>query len=93
MAQMKDGNGNYGGVVGMSDAEVEHLESATPSAKTAENTVVDAAPAVSPPLTDNCMDPIGSFSATNCETIPPVVAEVSEVGSSYSSANVRDSVT
>ena len=93
MAQMKDGNGNYGGVVGgMSDAEVEHLESATPSAETAENTVVDAAPAVSPPLTDNCMDPIGSFSATNCETIPPVVAEVSEGGSSYSSANVRDSV-
>ena len=55
---MKDGNGNYGGVVGgMSDAEVEHLGSATPSAETAQND-----------------------------------AEVSEGGSSYSSANVRDSV-
>ena len=93
MAQVKDGNGNDGGVVGgMSDAELENLGSATRSAETARNDVVDAAPAVSPPLTDNCMDPIGSFSATNCETIPPVVAEVSEGGSSYSSANVRDRV-
>ena len=53
---------------------------------------MDAAPAVSAPLTDRCVDAIGSFSATNCETIPPVVAEVSEGGSRYSSANVRDSV-
>ena len=93
MAQVKDGNGNHGGVIGgMSDAVMKNLGSATRSAETTQNDIVNATPTVLAPLADECVRPIDSFSETYRKTIPPVVAEISEGGSSYSSANVQDSV-
>ena len=83
MAQVKDGNGNYGGVVGgMSDADIKNLGSATRSAHTTQNDTVNAAATVLAPLADECVQPINSFSETNRKTIPPVVAEVREGESS-----------